>query len=77
MWWPCKDQWQDEVESMDISVAVPNGLTDVSNGRFMGKTDLGDGYTRWDWHVLVSDQRLLRVGEHRATTSISTTSWAT
>ena len=51
MWWPCKDQWKDEVENMDISVAVPNGLTDVSNGRFVAKTDLGDGYTRWDWHV--------------------------
>jgi aminopeptidase N len=36
---------------MRISVAVPNGLTDVSNGRFLGKTDLGDGYTRWDWQV--------------------------
>ncbi|HIC23479.1 MAG TPA: M1 family peptidase, partial [Planctomycetes bacterium] len=36
-WWPSKDQWRDEVESMDISVAVPNGLTDVSNGRYMGK----------------------------------------
>jgi aminopeptidase N len=23
----------------------------VSNGKFVGKTDLGDGYTRWDWHV--------------------------
>ena len=41
----------DEVESMDISVAVPNGLIDVSNGKFVGKTDLGDGYTRWDWLV--------------------------
>jgi aminopeptidase N len=51
MWWPNKDQWRDEVESMDISVAVPNGLTDVSNGHFAGKTDLGDGYVRWDWHV--------------------------
>ncbi len=51
MWWPDKDQWKDEVESMDISVAVPNGLMDVSNGKFFGKTDLGDGYTRWDWHV--------------------------
>jgi len=50
-WWPNKDQWRDEVESMRISVAVPNGLTDVSNGRFVAKTDLGDGYTRWDWHV--------------------------
>lgn len=51
IWWPNKDQWRDEVGSMDISVAVPNGLTDVSNGHFVGKTDLGDGYTRWDWHV--------------------------
>jgi aminopeptidase N len=51
MWWPNKDQWRDEVESMDISVAIPNGLTDVSNGHFVAKTDLGDGYTRWDWHV--------------------------
>ena len=51
IWWPNKDQWRDEVESMDISVAVPNGLTDVSNGKFEGSTSLGDGYTRWDWHV--------------------------
>ena len=51
IWWPNKDQWRDEVESMDISVAVPSGLIDVSNGKFKGKTDLGDGYTRWDWHV--------------------------
>jgi aminopeptidase N len=50
-WWPCKDQWRDEVENMDISVTVPNELTDVSNGRLVGKTDLGDGYTRWDWRV--------------------------
>jgi aminopeptidase N len=51
IWWPNKDQWRDEVESMDISVAVPNGLTDVSNGKFKGSIDLGDGYTRWDWSV--------------------------
>ena len=51
IWWPDKDQWRDEVENMEISVAIPNGLVDVSNGKFMGKTDLGDGYTRWDWFV--------------------------
>jgi len=51
IWWPNKDQWKDEVQSMEISVAIPNGLTDVSNGKFIGKTDLGDGYTRWDWLV--------------------------
>ncbi len=51
VWWPNKEQWRDEPESMTISVAVPNGLMDVSNGKFMGKKDLGDGYTRWDWAV--------------------------
>ena len=51
IWWPNKDQWRDEVESMRISVAIPSNLTDVSNGKFMGKTDLGDGFTRWDWLV--------------------------
>jgi aminopeptidase N len=51
MWWPNKDQWRDEVENMRISVSIPNDLVDVSNGKFVGKTDLGDGYTRWDWFV--------------------------
>ena len=51
IWWPNKDQWKDEVESMRLSVAVPNGLTDVSNGKFMGATDLHDGYTQWNWLI--------------------------
>jgi aminopeptidase N len=51
VWWPNKDQWRDEVESMRISVSIPSDLVDVSNGKFLGKTDLGDGYTRWDWLV--------------------------
>jgi aminopeptidase N len=51
VWWPNKEQWRDRVQSMEISVSIPNGLVDVSNGKFMGKTDLGDGYTRWDWFV--------------------------
>lgn len=51
IWWPNKDQWRDEVEKMQISVSIPTGLVDVSNGKFIGKTDLGDGYTRWDWLV--------------------------
>jgi aminopeptidase N len=51
IWWPNKDQWRDEVQSMQISVSIPNDLVDVSNGKFIGKTDLGDGYTRWDWLV--------------------------
>jgi aminopeptidase N len=68
VWWPSKDQWRDEPdEGMDIRVAVPNGLTDVSNGRFLGKTDLGDGYTRWDWRVhypINSYNVSLNIGEY-------------
>ena len=51
IWWPSKDQWRDEPAGMRLSVAIPNDLVDVSNGKFVGKTDLGDGYTRWDWLV--------------------------
>lgn len=51
IWWPSKDQWHDEVEQMDISVAIPNALTDVSNGRFVSRKALGDGYTQWNYHV--------------------------
>jgi aminopeptidase N len=51
VWWPNKDQQQDEVENMRLSVAIPSSLVDVSNGRFAGKTDLGDGYTRYDWQI--------------------------
>jgi aminopeptidase N len=51
VWWPNKDQWQDEVENMDISVEAPSDLEEVSGGRFQGKTDLHDEFTRWDWKV--------------------------
>jgi aminopeptidase N len=67
VWWPSKDQWRDEPDGADIRVAVPNGLMDVSNGRFMGKTDLGDGFTRWDWRVhypINSYNVSLNIGEY-------------
>ncbi len=52
VWWPNKDQWRDEPQDgMEIDVAVPNGLMDVSNGRFVASKDLGDGYTEWQWRV--------------------------
>jgi aminopeptidase N len=51
VWWPNKDQQRDEVENMRLHVSIPSTLTDVSNGRLVGKTDLGDGYTRYDWEV--------------------------
>ncbi len=50
-WWPCKDQQADEVDSMLISIAVPKGLKDVSNGRLRGTKKLPGGYVRYDWAV--------------------------
>jgi len=51
IWWPNKDQQADEVDSMLISVTVPKGLKDVSNGRLRKVTTLKDGATRFDWAV--------------------------
>ncbi len=52
IWWPCKDQWRDEPQDgMDISVTVPDALTDVSNGRFVSKIPKKDGTTQWNWRV--------------------------
>ena len=51
IWWPTKDQQADEVDSMLISVTVPTGLKDVSNGRLRKTTKLKGGYTRFDWAV--------------------------
>jgi len=53
LWYPVKDSQTDEPDKgATIKVAVPNGLMDVSNGRFKGSEDLGNGYTRWDWEVI-------------------------
>ena len=52
LWFPCKDSQTDEPDlGATIKVAVPNNLMNVSNGRFVGKEDLKNGYTRWDWEV--------------------------
>jgi aminopeptidase N len=51
IWWPTKDHQYDEVDSALISISVPDGLKDVSNGRLRKVTKLKDGYTRFDWFV--------------------------
>jgi aminopeptidase N len=51
LWWPNKDHQADEPDSMLISVTVPKGLMDVSNGRLRSTTELPDGWTRFDWFV--------------------------
>lgn len=51
LWWPNKDHQSDKPDSMLISVTVPPGLEDVSNGRLRAATKLADGWTRFDWFV--------------------------
>ncbi|MCB0437456.1 MAG: M1 family metallopeptidase [Mangrovimonas sp.] len=50
VWWPCKDHMYDEVDSMDISVTVPKGLMDVSNGRLKSIKE-HDSTATYNWHV--------------------------
>ena len=50
VWWPCKDHLYDEVDSMDISVTVPKGLMDVSNGRLKSIKE-HDSTATYNWHV--------------------------
>ncbi|MHA6248333.1 M1 family metallopeptidase [Pontibacter sp. CAU 1760] len=51
LWWPCKDHMYDEPDSMKISVRVPEGLMDVSNGRLLGTTKHPDGSNTFHWFV--------------------------
>ena len=51
VWWPNKDHMYDEVENMLISVNVPKGLMDVSNGRLQSVKQLKDGTTTYNWYV--------------------------
>src|SRR3990167_934010 len=51
VWWPNKDHMYDEVESMLISVNVPKGLMDVSNGRLQSVKQLKDGTKTYNWYV--------------------------
>jgi Peptidase family M1 domain/Peptidase M1 N-terminal domain len=51
LWWPCKDHLSDKPDSLYISVTVPAGLSVVANGSFIGKTDLPNKLTRFQWAV--------------------------
>ncbi len=51
LWWPCKDQPDDEPDSMDIRVTVPEPLTCASNGRLVRLENGKDGWRTFHWHV--------------------------
>ncbi|MGW1455182.1 M1 family metallopeptidase [Salegentibacter agarivorans] len=52
LWYPNKDHQSDEPEEVQLDIAVPNGLMNVSNGQFLGEKDLGDGFTEWSWKTV-------------------------
>ena len=50
VWWPNKDHMYDEVEGMLMSVNVPKGLFNVSNGRLI-KIDEKENSNTYHWEV--------------------------
>lgn len=50
-WLPCKDQWDDEPNSVNVNLRVPKGLIGVSNGRLLRKKSYPDGTDGFEWEV--------------------------
>ena len=51
IWWPNKDHLSDEPDSMLLSITVPEGLVNISNGQDRGVTPAGDGWNTYHWFV--------------------------
>ena len=51
VWWPNKDHMYDEVDSMLISVNIPKGLTNISNGRLRSIEEHEDNTVTSHWFV--------------------------
>ncbi|KYG72735.1 M1 family metallopeptidase [Roseivirga echinicomitans] len=51
LWWPNKDHMYDEVDSMLISVTVPEHLMNVSNGRLKSVDQNADKTKTYNWFV--------------------------
>jgi aminopeptidase N len=50
-WYPCKDHQSDEPDSAFISIAIPDTLVAVANGRFLGKKSFSSGFMTYRWAV--------------------------
>lgn len=51
LWWPCKDQPDDEADSVDIRVTVPEPLVCASNGKLVEVLPGPPGQRTFVWHV--------------------------
>jgi aminopeptidase N len=50
IWWPCKDHMYDEVDSMLVTVTVPQGLMNAGNGKLRSITKK-NGKVTTEWFV--------------------------
>lgn len=67
VFWPCKDHLSDRPDSMRITITVPQGLTEISNGRLLQRTKLPDGRTCFDWYVdypIVTYNVVINIGDY-------------
>lgn len=46
-WWPCKQDLQDKIESLEISVTVPSKYKAAANGVLTSSLNLGNGKTKY------------------------------
>ncbi len=51
LWWPCKDQPDDEADSMDLHFTLPEPLVCASNGRLVDVQPAEKGWQTYHWHV--------------------------
>ncbi len=51
LWWPNKDHLSDEPDSMHIWITIPEELTCVSNGQFLGIEPVGENELMYLWKV--------------------------
>lgn len=51
IWFPCKDHWSDEPDSVEMKLTVPENLTGVSNGRLIAASQPHNGYRTFTWRV--------------------------
>jgi aminopeptidase N len=51
VWYPCKDHQSDEPDGAEMHFTCPDTLVCVSNGRFGGKLNNGDGTATYNWAV--------------------------
>ncbi len=50
-WWPLKDHLSDEPDRMTLSISIPDSLSCITNGQFLGKQRLDNGFECWNYEI--------------------------